>query len=234
MRRGPSLLPRPGSIGPSSPRLLARAAAVLALLVAGGLAIGCAARPTRRFEPAGPEEARRALAAWEVALERSDGLPSAKLLYDASLVQGLLRASGTLAVSERPGFLQATLAGPFGTTVAQYRDGALRGEGIRPLSIAPEDLRAILAGVWRKGTPFVAGSEGGDALLRWEEPDRAEAVLDTGTARLRSLTVSRPDGELLARYSGALDPWPEQIELTDIGSGNKLRLTLIAKEPFAE
>lgn len=215
-------------------RAIVSSAAALALLVAGGLAIGCAARPTRRFEPAGPEEARRALAAWEEALERSDGLPSARLLYEASLVQGLLRASGTLAVSERPGFLQATLAGPFGTTLAQYRDGALRGEGIRPLSIAPEDLRAILAGVWRKGTPVVAGFEAGDALLRWEMPDRAEAVLDTGAARLRSLKVSRSEGELLARYSGALDPWPEQLELTDIESGNKLRLTLISKEPFAE
>lgn len=212
----------------------ARAAAAALLLASGAVGIGCAGRPRPRFGPAGPQEIQLARTAWEEALERSYGLPSAKLLYDARLVQGLLQVPGTLAVSERAGLLEATLSGPFGGTVAQYRDGALRGEGIRPLAIEPEDLRSILAGVWRKGTPLVAGFEGSDALLRWDSPEEAEAVLDVKARRLRWLRVSRPEGVLLATYSGELAPWPEHVELADLGSGYKLRLRLIANEPSAE
>jgi len=202
--------------------------------VAAGFGPGCAARPARQFEPAGPEEARRALSAWEEALDRSRALPAARLLYKARLVQGLLQVRGTLAVSYGPGFLEATLSGPFGAPVARYQDGALRGEGILPFSVEAEDLRSILAGVWRKGIPRLAGFEGGDGLLRWEEPEEADAVLDIAGARLRSLRVSRGEGALLATYEGPFDPWPGRVELEDLQSGNKIRLTLIAREPLKD
>jgi len=202
------------------------------LLLAGSLAAGCAARAPRVFGPARTEVAARAMEAWREALDRSERLGAARLLYDARLAQGILKLHGTLAVLQRPGYLEATLAGPFGKTLARYEEGALRGEGIKPLAVEPEELRSLLAGVWKKGTPCVAGTEGEEALLRWEGPDGVEAVLDVPRARLRTLTIARPEGEISAAYSGEFTSWPERIEIEQMGSGNKLRLVLIAREPL--
>lgn len=170
------------------------------------------------------------LAAWSRAVERADALGSSRLLYDARIIQGLLHVPGTLSVTQAPGRLDATLAGPFGNVLARYADGALGGEGIRPLRVAPEDLRSLLAGVWRKGTPRVAGIAGEEGLLSWDDPEPAEAVLDVDAAQLRSLKVTAGEGTLEARYSGEFSPWPTRLELEDAGTGNRLRLTMLGNE----
>jgi hypothetical protein len=146
------------------------------------------------------------------------------------VIQGLLHVPGTLSVTQAPGLLEATLAGQFGNVLARYTDGALGGEGIRPLRVAPEDLRALLAGIWRKGTPRVAGIDGDEGLLAWEAPERAEGVLDLSHGRLRSLQVSAGDGTLEARYGGEFTPWPTRLELEDGRTGHKLRLTMLGHE----
>ncbi|MBC8647051.1 MAG: hypothetical protein H7X85_07800 [Thermoanaerobaculia bacterium] len=170
------------------------------------------------------------LAAWSQALERADSLGASRLLYDARIIQGLLHVPGTLSVTQAPGQLDATLAGPFGNVLARYTDGALGGDGIRPLRVAPEDLRSLLAGVWRKGTPRVAGVAGEEGLLSWDDPEPAEAVLDVDAAQLRSLKVAAGEGTLEARYSGEFTPWPTRLELEDARSGNRLRLTMLGHE----
>jgi len=180
----------------------------------------------------GAAEASRVLEIWEAALERADRSAASRLLYDASVSQGLARIPGTLAVSQRPGSVSATLTGPFGSPIARYEAGVLRGDRLRPLAIEPEELRALLAGVWRGEAPAVAGVRDGRALLRWEEGDRIEGVLDVTAGRLISLRIARPQGELLARYSGRWDPWPERIELEAGSSGHKMRLSLIGREPL--
>ena len=45
--------------------------------------------------------------------------------------------------------------------------------------------------------------------------DAMEAVLDVGRARLETLKIERPEAELVATYSGRLDPWPERITIRD-------------------
>lgn len=203
-------------------------------LVVPLLCARCAPKAPRSYAPAAPEETRRALAAWDQAVARADSLGPARLLYEARMIQGLFSLPGTLSVQQAPGVVEATLAGPFGNPVARYADGALAGEGIRPLRAEPEDLRSLLAGIWRKGGPEVAGFRDGNALLRWGSAEAVEAVLDVATARLRSLTVVRQDGSIAAVYSGRFDPWPERVELEDGRSGNKLRLVLIGQERIPE
>jgi len=216
-------MPRPFS-GPGR----SGAFAALALLLLFG--VRCAPRTPRSYGPAGPEDVRLSLAAWEQAVARADSMAAGGLLYEARMIQGLLQIPGTLAVRQAPGVLEATLAGPFGNAVARYTNGALAGEGIRPLRAEPEDLRSLLAGVWRKGTPRVTGFRGDEALLTWDAPEAAEAVFDVVAARLRSLRVTAPGGTLAATYSGGFAPWPERVEIEDVRSGNKLRLTLVGRE----
>ena len=177
-------------------------------------------------------EAEQVLALWGAALERAGSSSSTRLLYDANVSQGLASIPGTLAVAQRPGSLEATLTGPFGSPIAKYEAGVLRGDRLRPLAIEPEELRALLAGVWRGEAPAVAGERDGRALLRWEKGDRATAVFDVEHGRLVSLRVARPQGELIVRYSGRWNPWPERIELEEASSGNKMRLSLIGREPL--
>lgn len=202
---------------------------LLALLVCL-LAASCASRGQRVFPAAGPEDARRALEAWTRAVARADALPAARLLYETRVSQGPFGISGTLAVSAGANTLEATLTGPFGSPLAQYRAGALRGEGLRPVVIPPSQMRWLLAGVWEGGTPTVEGIDGGEALLRWRGGEDVEGVLDVAAARFRSLEVSRGQGKILATYAGAASPWPERIEIEDTASGGRLRLTLIAVE----
>jgi hypothetical protein len=157
-------------------------------------------------------------------------MPSSRLLYDARLSQGLAHAPGILAVRQSPGSVEASLTGAFGTPIASYTDGALRGAGIKPLAISPGELRSLLAGVWERGEPQVQGFGAGEALLVWNEEERVEGVLDVTEARFHSLAISRPEGKILSTYSGDWDPWPSRIEVVDARTGAKLRLTLIGRE----
>jgi len=202
---------------------------LLLLALLGALA-GCTAHRARSFAPPVEAETAASLVAWRQAIERAESLPPGRLLYEARLTQGLARVPGTLAVRQSPDAIEASLTGPFGTPIATYVDGALRGEGIRPLAIAPEALRSLLAGAWNRGEPEVFGVDGEDALLAWTGEEKVEGVLDVPQARFRSLAISRAEGKILSRYSGDFDPWPRRIEVEDARTGAKLRLTLIAKE----
>ncbi len=208
-----------------------RAVAFLGLFA---LVSGCAGRARRSFVPAAERESREALSAWRQAVERADSLGPSKLLYNARLSQGLLHVSGTLAVRQGPGNLEATLTGPFGSPVARYADGALLGEGVAALAFGPDELRALLGGVWRGEAPEVAGIDAGDALLRWSGAEDVEGVFDVAEARFKSLRVAGAQGTILATYSGSLNPWPERIDVEEVRSGSKLRLKLLAREPLEE
>jgi hypothetical protein len=189
----------------------------------------CASRPPA-FRPAGAEDARRALGAWENALARADSLPAVRLLYDARLSEGLVKFPGTLAVNAQRDRLEATLTGPFGSQLAHYASGILEGKGLHPIPLDAEELRAVLAGVWR-ATPQVAGARGDRVLMRFPGAERVEGVLDVTEARLESLHISRPEADLVATYAGVRDPWPERITLEDRRSGRRVQLTLVGKEP---
>jgi hypothetical protein len=202
--------------------------AILALLVTA-VTTACASRAPA-FGPSGLDESRRALDAWATALERADSLGPARLLYDAKMSEGLVKVPGTLAVEARPGYLEATLTGPFGSPIARYASGVLAAKGARPIPLEPEELRAVLAGVWR-APARVEGARAGESLLRFTGRDPVEAVLDVGRARLQTLKIERPEAELVATYSGRLDPWPERITIEDRRSGKMLQLILVAKEP---
>jgi len=227
--RPPVLLPE--SWFPNSQFEIRNSKSVLFLLLAllGTLA-GCTAHRTRSFAPPVETQASASLAAWRQAIERAESMPPGRLLYEARLTQGLVRVPGTLAVRQSSDAIEATLTGPFGTPIATYVAGALRGEGIHPLAIAPEALRSLLAGAWHRGEPEVLGVDGSDALLAWTGEEQVEGILDVPQARFRSLAISRPEGKILSKYSGDFDPWPRRIEVEDARTGAKLRLTLIGKE----
>jgi hypothetical protein len=193
----------------------------------------CATRRPPVFAPAAREEAERAVAAWKDAVSKADARGSARLLYEARVSQGPFRMSGTLAVSEKPGSVEAVLSGPFGDPIARYSEGALRGNGIRPIAIEPDELRSLLAGVWRgSSAPRVEGIHGREALLRWSgEEEEVEGVLDIEAARFRSIQVTRSEGAITAEYPGDVAPWPQRIDLRDRRSGNAMRLALIGSEP---
>jgi hypothetical protein len=202
------------------------------LLVA--LAPACVGRRQPVFAPAAREEAERALTVWRDAAARAETRGPARLLYEARVSQGPFRIVGTLAVVESPRAVDATLSGPFGDVIARYADGALRGNGIRPILVAPDELRWLLAGIWKGAEePAVAGMDGQDALLRWTGRDQVEGVLDVAAGRFKSLKVTRPEGAIFATYSGDTSSRPQRIELEDIKSGNSMRLTLIAAEPVS-
>jgi hypothetical protein len=200
---------------------------LISLAVAASAA--CASR-VPAFGPAGVEDSRQALDAWETALERADSLGPVRLLYDARMSEGLVKVPGTLAVEASPDRLEATLTGPFGSPIARYASGVLEAKGAKPIPLEPDELRAVLAGVWRS-SPRVEGARGDESLLRFAGRDAVEAVFDVRQARVRELKIERPDAELAATYSGRLDPWPEKITIEDRRSGKTLQLTLVAKEP---
>jgi hypothetical protein len=203
-----------------------------AVLLLIALAPGCAGRRQPVFVPAAREEAERALNVWRDAAARDETRGPARLLYEARVSQGPFRIVGTLAVVESRRAMDATLSGPFGDVIARYADGALRGNGIRPILVAPDELRWLLAGIWKGAEePAIAGMDGQDALLRWTGREQVEGVLDLAARRFKSLRVNRPEGAILATYSGGTSSRPQRIELEDVRSGNKLRLSLIAAEP---
>ena len=206
-----------------------RRARLLLVATLVSLTWSCASRPAP-FKPAGAEDARRALDAWQNALARADSQPPVKLLYDARMSEGLVKFPGTLAVDAQPDRLAATLTGPFGSPLARYESGVLEGKGLRPIPLDAEELRSVLAGVWRE-TPEVAGARGDQALIRFPGARPVEAVLDLPQERLESIHISRPEADLVATYAGTRDPWPEKITLEDRRTGRRVQLTLVAKEP---
>jgi len=208
-------------------KLSLRGGAALVLLLA--LTAACATRRPA-FGPAGADESRQALAAWESALARADSEGPVRLLYDVKMSEGLVKFPGTLAVEAVPGKLEATMTGPFGSPIARYSSGVLEAKGARPLPLEAEELRALLAGVWRS-TPQVAGARAGQTLLRFDGRQPVEGVLDLAGSRLASLRIERAGADLFAIYSGKLDPWPEKISIEDRRSGRRLELTLVAREP---
>jgi len=204
-----------------------------ALLLAALLLVpACAGRRPPVFAAAAREDVERAIAAWREAVARAETGP-ARLLYEARVSQGPFRMSGTLAVREGPRFVEATLSGPFGDPLARYSDGALRGKGIKPIAIEEEELRWLLSGAWKGSQPpVVVGMDGEDALLRWSGGgEQVEAVLDVARTRFRSIQVRRREGAISASYPEESAGRPRRIELEDLGSGNALRLTLLAAEP---
>ncbi len=137
---------------------------------------------------------------------------------------------GTLALSTAEP-VRATITGPFGSTVATYSDGALKGEKFAPVEIESGSLLSLLAGVWRAPGPEVRGIEGDDALLVWTVPSRAQGILHLPTARFTSLSVERGGKAYEASYSGPCDPWPARVNLKDVASSSTLHLTLVGREP---
>jgi hypothetical protein len=199
------------------------------LLVA--LAPACAGRRQPVFAPAAGEEAQRALSVWSDAVARAEARSGARLLYEARVSRGPFRMSGTLAVQESPAGVEAMLSGPFGDAIASYTDGALRGNGIRPIRIDPDELKWLLAGIWKgREAPVVVGMDGEAALLRWEGKEPVDGVLDFALGRFKSVKVTRAEGAIAATYSGEGTSWPGEIEIEDLGSGNTLRLKLLAAE----
>lgn len=205
---------------------------VLAFLLLVALSPACAGRRQPVFVPAAREEAERALTVWRDAAALAETRGPARLLYEARVSQGPFRIVGTLAVVESPRAVDATLSGPFGDVIARYADGALGGNGIRPILVAPDELRWLLAGMWKGAEePAVAGMDGQDALLRWTGREQVEGVLDLAARRFKSLRVTRPEGAIFATYSGDTSSRPQRIELEDVKSGNSMRLSLIGTEP---
>jgi hypothetical protein len=156
---------------------------------------------------------------------------ASRLLYDAKIRQSIGSISGTLSL-ETSMPVRGQLSGPFGSILALYADGVLRGDKISPVALAPEPLLWLLAGVWQSGTPRVDGIEGDDALLVWSGNSPARGVIRMTNARFSSIRAERAEGPIEAVYEGASDPWPEKITLKDERSGYTMRLALQAKEPL--
>ena len=154
-----------------------------------------------------------------------------RILYDVKIRQGIGSISGTLAVSTGEP-VRATISGPFGSPLAVYEDGALRGEKLAPVVIEPEALRWLLAGVWKGSPPQVRGIDGKDALLVWEDGTAVQGVLDVAAGRFSSLRVARGRAAFAAEYSGPLDPWPSRVNFEDLSTANRMILALQTREPL--
>jgi hypothetical protein len=209
----------------------------LPLLVVLVCAIAACAttRPERRFAPATPEEQARALSAWSAARERATSLAASRLLYDAKMSSGGAPSiPGTLAVSyDGKAVTLASLTGPFGSRVAEYRDGSVTGEDKKALLVDPDVLRSVLAGAPNGSPVSVEGCDSGECLVSWStEAGRGTAVLAV-VGGVRSMDLSGSAGHLLVDYSGESSPWPARITIQDEKSGRSLSLKLVAVEPAA-
>jgi hypothetical protein len=215
-----------------SARSLLRVLLLFSLLVLAACAGG---RAARTFIPVSDESLREALTAWSGVRDRAAALASSRLLYDAKMGRGGVAAvPGTLAVTYAGGKVEkASLTGPFGARVAEYRGGTVIGDDHRAFVVDPDSLRSVLAGVWTGSAPTVAGRDGNDFLLKWPGSVRVEAVLDVAGKRLRSLEIDGAAGHLIVLYSGATEPWPERIALRDQRSGRSLSLRLVTAEPMS-
>jgi hypothetical protein len=197
--------------------------------------VACATtRPARRFAPASEAEAREALVAWQASLERAASLPASRLLYDARISKGgAPPVPGTLAVTyDGRAVVTASLTGPFGSRIAEYRDGRVSGEDRAALLVQPEAMRAVLAGgAWSGVTPSVEGVDAGQARLAFQaEGARVRVVLDLATKNPVSLEVQGPDGHLFVEYAGAADPWPARVDAREETTHRRAVLKLLAVE----
>ena len=140
---------------------------------------------------------------------------------------------GTLAVTyDGKAVTVASLTGPFGSRVAEYRDGAVTGEDRKALVVDPDVLRSVLAGAWSAGAVSVEGCDAGQCQLGWSaEAGRGTAVIDLAGGGVRSMDLSGSAGHLLVDYTGETAPWPAKITVRDEKSGRNLSLKLIAVEP---
>ncbi len=196
--------------------------------------VACAStHPARSFPPASPDDARRALAAWSAARARAASLPASRLLYDAKLgAGGAPSVPGTLAVTyDGTAIVTASLTGPFGSPVAEYRGGTITGKDREAFVVDPEALRAVLSGIWNDAAPSVEGSDGGQCRLALSgETEHAVAVLDLASERVVSLDLSGPAGRLVVSYSGEASPWPSRLTMRDETTKKSLGLKLVAVE----
>ncbi len=142
---------------------------------------------------------------------------------------------GTLAVSyDGKAVTLASLTGPFGSRVAEYRDGSVTGEDQKALIVDPDVLRSVLAGAWGgSSVASVEGCDAGQCLLAWSaEAGRATAVVDLAGVAVLSMNLSGSAGHLLVDYAGDAAPWPAQITVHDEKTGRNLSLKLVAVEPL--
>jgi hypothetical protein len=207
--------------------------ALLAVVV-GALAACATTRPQRHFIPATSQQQSQALAAWNEARERAASLPASRLLYDAKMGSGgAPSVPGTLAVSyDGKAVTLASLTGPFGARVAEYRDGSVTGEDREALVVDPDVLRSVLAGAWNGSPVSVEGCDSGECLVSWSaQAGRGTAVVAVASAAVRSIKLSGSAGHLLVDYSGEASPWPARIRVQDEKSGRSLTLKLVAVEP---
>jgi hypothetical protein len=210
----------------------------LAHLVAVPLVLGLAACATttaraRHFGPGTPEQTREALVAWQASADRASALPPARLMYDARVSSGGAPAvPGTLAVTyDGRTVVSASLTGPFGSRIAEYREGTVTGEDRRALVVDPEALRAVLAGTWDGQSPKVEGFDGAQALLGFEaEGAQVLLVLDVATHSPVSLDVEGRGGHLVVEYSGEPNPWPAHLTVREETTRRRLVLKLLAVE----
>lgn len=205
-------------------------AAVVSLCV---LAACATTRPARRFAPASREESAEALAAWRATLERAASLPAARLLYDARVARGgAPPVPGTLAVTyDGRAVVSASLTGPFGSRIAEYRDGRVTGEDRSALLVEPEAMRAVLAGAWNGAAPSVEGMDAGDVLLAFEaERSSVRVVLDVARRVPVSLEIEGGGGHLVVNYGGDADPWPSRVDASEETAHRRVTLKLLAVE----
>lgn len=213
---------------------LRRLAGVSSLAV---LAACATTRPSRRFAPATPQEIRDALAGWEACLDRAASLPAARLLYDARVAKGgAPPVPGTLAVTyDGRAVVSASLTGPFGSRIAEYRDGRVTGDDRSALLIEPEAMRAVLAGAWNGAAPTVEGIEAGDALLVFDaERARVRVVLDVARHAPVSMEIEDGGGHLVVDYGGEANPWPAHVDASEETTHRRVALRLLAVERAGE
>jgi hypothetical protein len=193
-------------------------------------------RPARHFAAASADQTREALAAWSVLSERAASLTASRLLYDARVsASGTPTVPGTLAVTyDGTAVVAASLTGPFGSNIAQYRDGELTGQDRKAFVVDPQALRAVLAGAWSGAAPSVQGFDAGQSLLAFDaEGARVLAVLDVGSRSLVSMDVAGRSGHLVVDYNGEAKPWPGRLTVRDEDTKKSLALKLVAVEPIA-
>jgi len=140
---------------------------------------------------------------------------------------------GTLAVSyDGETVTLASLTGPFGARVAEYKDGSVTGEDKKALVVDPEVLRSVLAGAPNGSPASVDGCDSGECLVSWSaQAGPGTAVVAVVGAAVRSMKLSGSAGHLLVDYSGEASPWPSRITVQDEKSGRSLTLRLVAIEP---
>ncbi|MGH9399387.1 MAG: hypothetical protein ACRD00_03400 [Thermoanaerobaculia bacterium] len=214
---------------------MSRRLAAAAILLSSACA-SSTAPPPRALPAADLSRTVRALAAWQEALSRADSLPASRILYDAKFGKGPVRLPGHLAVIAARACLTAKATGPLGGELGSYEDGTFKDKAGDVFFLDPELLRGVLAGVWRGAVPSVEAADDEEALLRFGASGgaAAQARLDLRGSRLRSLRVHGEKGDVTAEFSGAFDPWPEILLLTDEQSGRSLKLRRVALEGIGE